>query len=275
MENEKIDSDVILHIPNDKIIPPDFDQRFGDNLEEDRELQESIGELGILLPLIVRFENDKYEIVAGNRRFKAASKVGLSSVPCVITTKSAEDIEKIKLHENIKRLPLSHIDQALTFLHLLENFNMTETSIAALCGKSVAYVCQHLSLLKSEQILIDAVKEGTLNFTVARELMYCKDKTDLQTFIQYAKDDGATSVVVKNWVTESNKKTPPAENTRADENDNIQEPPSSEPGFVCPACHEFRTYRFLKVLKICSHCEYSIFEAIKLAEEANQPDQPK
>lgn len=273
MNNSKIEPEQIFHISRDEIIPPDFDQRFSENLEEDKELQESIGDIGILLPLIVRKKNDKYEIVAGNRRFKAAGKVGLSSVPCLITTKSDEDVEKIKLHENTKRLPLSHIDQALTFLHLIETYKLTETSVSDLVGKSVTYVCNHLCLLKSDEILIDAVKDASLNFSVARELMYCKNKDDLKLFIQYAKDDGATVAVVQNWVAEANKKPPPADDAPADENDTSTEPPSSEPGFVCPACKEFRTYRFLKILKICSHCEYSIFEAIKLAQEEKQPDQ--
>lgn len=259
--------DIIHRIHVDKIIPPDFDQRFSDNEVEFLELVESIKELGILLPLIVKTRNSKFEIVAGNRRFKSAVTIGLKSVPCVLTTKTDADIEKIKLHENIKRLPLSHIDQAATFVHIIETYNLTESEVSALVGKSVGYVCQHLTLLKSDPDLIAAVKSGTLNFTVARELMYCKNKDDLKTFITYAKDDGASCTVVKGWVSESNKKPFESTNFATGESDADETPPSSEPGFICPSCREFKTYRFLKILKICSTCEYTILEAIKLAEE--------
>jgi len=264
--------DKIVYIPIDKIIPPDFDQRFTINLEEDQELAESIEELGILLPLIVKKKNAKYEIVAGNRRFRAAGKVGLKSIFCLITTKSDSDIERIKLHENIKRLPLSHIDQAVTFLHIIETFNMSENSVASLVGKSISYVCQHLTLLKSDPDLVDAVKIGSLSFTVARELMYCKDKENLRLFIKYAQDDGASCAVVKNWVSDSNKKPPPAAHEESDQDETDHEPPSSEPGFLCPSCKEFKTFRFLKILKICSTCEFSIMNAIKLIQEEKTPD---
>lgn len=271
MANNTEVKDLIVYIPIDKIIPPSFDQRFTINEEEDLDLEESIKELGILLPLIVKRKNSKYEIVAGNRRFKAAGNIFLKSVPCLITTKSDSDIEQIKLHENIKRLPLSHIDQAVTFVHIIEEYNMTETEVSALVGKSVAYVCQHLSLLKSDSELIQSVQTGSLSFTVARELMYCKNKDDLKLFIKYAQDDGASCVVVKSWVSDSNKKPLESTNFSTADIDSVTEPPSSEPGFICPSCREFKTYRFLKVLKICSSCEFIINEAIKLAKEENSP----
>ena len=109
----------IKHIRLDKIKTPEFDSRLTSSPEEDKELEDSIRELGILLPLIVKDVGDGYKIIAGNRRFKAAGIVGLASAPCEVLKVTGAQADKIKIHENLKRLPLSHIDQGLTFAHLI------------------------------------------------------------------------------------------------------------------------------------------------------------
>jgi len=97
----------IIHIRLDKIKPPEFDARLTTDDQADEELRDSIREIGIKLPLLVKDTTDGYEIIAGNRRFNAAGKVGFSSVPCIIEKVSGAESDKIKLHENLKRLPLS------------------------------------------------------------------------------------------------------------------------------------------------------------------------
>ncbi len=255
--------DQYQHIQRDLLLPPEFDSRFSLDENEDRELAESIRELGILLPLIVRAHNDKYEIVAGNRRFLASGIVGVHSIPCLITTKSDSEIEKIKLHENIKRLPLSHLDQAISFLHLIEKFQLTETLVAKLIGKSVAYVSQHICLLNADEKLVEAVRDRKINFTVARELMQVKNPVDLQNFIKYAADDGASASVVKHWAEESNRA--PVEIPDQAQEENVERPPqhSTQPGFKCPACDEWHEIQNLVIIRMCETCNYEIFRAIR------------
>jgi len=255
--------DQIHHIERDNILPPEFDQRFSLDEEADRDLVESIRELGILLPLIVRKKDGKFEIVAGNRRFIASDVVGLPAVPCVITTKSDEEIDKIQLHENLKRLPLSHLDQAITFLHLMEKYTLTETQIAKLIRKSVAYVSQHMCLLNADEELVKAVRDRKLNFTVARELMQVKNQKDLHNFIKYAADDGASSTVVRRWAEESNRKPVELPEQDQQETENPPPRPDSQPGFKCPACSEWHEVRKLVIVRMCEDCNYAIMKAIR------------
>jgi len=105
----------------DKLIPPEFDTRLTNDQEADDDLRDSIRELGILEPLLVKETENGFEIIAGNRRYKQATRAGLAAAPCIVTDPNGAETDKIQLHENIKRLPLSHVDQAYTFAHLIKN----------------------------------------------------------------------------------------------------------------------------------------------------------
>lgn len=253
----------IKHVPLGDVIPPEFIARFSFNEKKDIEFLESIRELGILEPLLVTSKNSKFEIIAGHRRYIAAGKLGLQSVPCIVKTVSEAEKEKIKIHENIKRDDLSHIDQAVTFLHLIEKFGMTETEVAVVIGKTVAYVSQHLCLLKSDIDLVKSVQSGKINFTVGRELMQVKDPEKLKKLMKFAIDDGVSSTVVKHWVEEANRVEIP-QNIPEDQEQSSPPPQlSNEPGFKCPACDEWHVVTKLVVVRLCETCNYDIFRAIK------------
>ena len=165
----------IKYVRLDKLNQPEFDGRLTHSPVEDDELRDSIRELGILEPLLVKDTENGYEIISGNRRFIQAGRAGLPAAPCIIFKTNGAEADKIQLHENIKRLPLSHVDQAYTFAHLIKKYTMTEQQVSTLVGKSIAYVSQHLSLLQCDDYLVQAVQDGRVNFSVARELMQCKD----------------------------------------------------------------------------------------------------
>lgn len=253
----------IEHISPDLILPPSFDGRISTDEQADIELTESIRDMGIFLPLIVQKKDGKYEIIAGHRRFRCGGKVGLQTFPCLVKTASEEEIEKIKIHENIKRLPLSHIDQAITFRHLMDNYGLTEEKISIMIGKSIAYVSQHITLLESDPKLVDAVRDGKLNFSVARELMQIKSPEELTRLQKFAEDDGVTCVVARHWVDESNKET--AKIAAADDTGNFPDPPplSTQPGFKCPGCEQWHEIRELCIVRLCKSCNYLIFSAIE------------
>ena len=253
----------IKHLRLDQISPPSFDQRITDSPIEDDELMESIRELGVLLPLIVLETTEGFEIIAGNRRFKQAGRAGLPAVPCLVVKSTGAASEKIKLHENLHRLPLSHIDQGYTFAHLIKEFNMTETQIATLSKKSIAYVSQHLSLIQSDETLVQAVHDGRLNFSVARELMHCKDDDDRHRLQTFAEDHGATQNVVRTWVQESNVET----DKLSGEHKEVSRSPVAEspplPMYPCRACEVPTSIMELVTVKLCRECNQLIFSQIE------------
>jgi len=248
----------IVHLRLDQVNPPEFDARLTSNPEADEELQESIREIGIKLPLIVRAVGDGFEIIAGNRRFNAAGIIGLAAVPCIVEKVTGSLADKIKLHENMKRLPLSHVDQAYSFAHLIKEYNMTETEIASLIKMSIGYVSQHLSLLQTDPIILSAVQDSRINFSVARELMACKDKDEQVNLCQYIVKTGASVEIVKQWVKDSNRET---ENFEHDNKLEVQNNPIPEPQiphYPCAVCTTLTKYDEIKTIRMCPGC-YRLF----------------
>ncbi|MBA7532821.1 Nucleoid occlusion protein [subsurface metagenome] len=267
----------IKHIRLDKIKPPEFDARLTPSPQEDDELRDSIKELGVLLPLLVKDVGDGYEIIAGNRRYREASRAGLTAVPCEVLKVTGAQSDKIKLHENLKRLPLSHIDQSQTFAHLIKEYNLTEKQVAALSGMSTGYVSEHLALLHADDNLLQAVHDGRLNFTVARELNRCKDSEERSRLQRVTEENGATAFVVKGWVQDSNRETDriKGESTTPPPYSGSTEP--NIPHYPCSVCHKPTRYDFIKRNPMCPDCD-NIFhltieqDRLRQRQENNKPD---
>lgn len=266
----KIDQIQIL-----KIIPPEYDARIHTDEEADRELLESIKELGVLLPLIVKKKEKLYEIIAGNRRYRASQKAGLPTIPCIVSSASEEKADKIKLHENIKRLPLGHIEQATTFLYLKSKYDLTENEIAKLIGKSVPYVSQHLTLLNSDNELVTAVHTGSLAYSVAREIMTLKDKSDRKSITTWALEGGASVDIVKNWVREAKNRIQTEPETTNHSTPELPPTRRALPVFECRTCQDAIPINEMIIFRVCPVCEHAIMsdieqERLKLAQNSSQ-----
>lgn len=253
----------IKHIRLDKIKPPEFDSRITPSPQEDDELRDSIKELGILLPLLVKDIGDGYEIIAGNRRYREAGRAGLAAVPCEVLKVTGAQSDKIKLHENLKRLPLSHIDQGQTFAHLIKEYKMTETQVATLTGMSIAYVSQHLSLLACDDKLLQAVHDGRINFSVARELFLCKNPDERSHLQDVVEEHGASSTVVRSWVQESNRETDNFTQEQKDLNSIELPSETSQPLYPCSACNHAIPVPKIKFVRLCPECYFAIFSEIE------------
>ena len=253
----------IKHILLEKIKPPKFDQRLSSVQEDDDDLMNSIKELGVLEPLLVKEVPAGYEIIFGHRRFKEAGRAGLPSVPCIITTSTEEQCEKMKLHENLKRLPLSHIDQGYTFLHLIKNYDLTEIEVSVLSGKSIAYVSQHISLVEGDPVIIQAVHDGRINFSVARELLRCKNPEERNRFQTIVEEHGATQTVVRSWVDEANRDADIKSGTTPLPVSNSLPETPQVPMYPCAACEVPISILDLKILRLCPDCHRLIFSDIE------------
>lgn len=247
----------------DQLTSPEFDARITPNPEKDDELRDSIRELGILEPLLVKDSSEGYEIIAGNRRLHEAERAGLKAVPCIIREDSGAIAEKVKIHENLHRLPLSHVDQAYTFAHLRKEYDMTEQQIATLIGRSVPYVSQHLSLLQCNDILIQAVSDGRINFSIARELMQCKDTDERIRLQDTIERHGASSYIVRDWVRESNRETDHIHEPSNAPLQNNQPDTPPNPMYPCSACEVPVEITEIKIRRFCPECDRLIFSDIE------------
>lgn len=145
------------------------------------ELATSIARYGILQPLIVMpLENDKYKIIAGERRWRAASIAGLKQVPVIVRTSKELERLEIALIENVQRVDLSPLEQAISIERLHQQFNMHYNEIAERLGKAATTVNNIVRLLQLPETARKALEERRITEGHARAILALKDKPDLQ-----------------------------------------------------------------------------------------------
>ena len=230
--------------------------------EHIKEISESIKSIGVIEPLIVRHSEDGLEIVAGCVRYHAAILAGLKAVPCINMSLDPKSAEVLKLHENVKRIPLDHVDQGHTFLMMMDTFQMTEKDIAECSGKSISYVSQHISLVRLDNELTSAVKEGSISFSQARELMRVDDHLERQRLMRYCQEDGATIQVLQSWIQQhlrSLEKTPEQISPSPDSSLSQE---SSKIAYICEACDKPIQISQIKQVIYCPTCHTAIKNAI-------------
>lgn len=156
-------------------------------------LADSIRTHGIVQPLLVRRQGDGYELIAGERRWRAARLAGLSKVPVVVKEVPDQDLLEIALIENIQRENLNPIEEAQAYKRLIENVGLTQEALAARVGRDRSYITNYLRLLKLPDDLQQLVIEGRLSTGHARTILGLAH-VDLQRRIARQVIDGALSV---------------------------------------------------------------------------------
>jgi ParB family chromosome partitioning protein len=145
------------------------------------ELVDSIKEHGILEPLVIAHTPAGYQIIAGERRWRAAKLVGLKVVPCIIKETSPQNMLEMAIVENVQREDLNALDRAKAFERLLQEFGLNHAGIAERIGKSQAYVSNTLKLLELPDALKDGLLTGMISEGHARALLAIQHK---QTMIE-------------------------------------------------------------------------------------------
>ena len=136
-----------------------------------QELADSIARYGVLQPLTVRRHNQQYELVAGERRLRAARLAGLSKVPCIILDVDTEESSLIALVENLQRRDLDYIEEAEGLSKLIQTFDMSQEEAARRVGKSQSAVANKLRILKLPREMLDRLKQSGLSERHARALL--------------------------------------------------------------------------------------------------------
>ena len=168
-ETEKITGMVELGV--DQIQRGKYQPRQHFDQQALQELADSIRAQGIVQPLVVRREGSHYELIAGERRWRAAQLVGLQAVPVVIRDLDSQSAAAIALIENIQREDLNPIEEAYAFMRLIEEFDLTHQQVADSVGRSRAAVTNLLRLLDLADVVKEQVNKGLLNMGHARALL--------------------------------------------------------------------------------------------------------
>lgn len=170
------------HLPIEKLHPnPDQPRRdFGKSDLDD--LANSIREKGIIQPLIVRIDpkrEGEYQIVAGERRWRAAQMVNLHEIPVLIREFDDTEVIEVAIIENIQRADLNSVEEALGYKQLMQRFGHTQEKVAEVLGKSRSHIANLLRLLTLPEEVQDYLKEGKLTAGHARALVTSKDPIGL------------------------------------------------------------------------------------------------
>lgn len=158
--------------PNKNQPRKDFD------MEKISELADSIREHGLIQPIVVRAlpGNMTYQIVAGERRWRACRMAGLTEVPVVIKELSDEQVAQIALIENVQRADLNPVEEAIAYRDLIDTYGMTQEQVAKVMGKSRPYIANSLRLLNLSETVQMGLREGKITAGHAKALMAIEDK---------------------------------------------------------------------------------------------------
>ena len=166
----------VLQVPLEDIIPNRFQPRLNFDEQGLKELADSIKEHGIIQPLVLRKLGDKYEIIAGERRYKAAGMAGLQTVPAVVANIDDNKSAEVALVENVQRRDLTAIEEARSYKSLLDKGYLTQEQLAKRMGLSQPSIANKLRLLNLDEEVQQALLEEKISERHARTLLQLPDK---------------------------------------------------------------------------------------------------
>ena len=168
----------IYELPLEIILPNRFQPRITFDDKQIYELSESIKQNGVFSPIIVRKLGDKYEIIAGERRYKASLMAGKTTIPAIISSATDDETIKIALLENIQRSNLSPIEEAISYKKISDMGNISQDRLAKMLGKTQATVANKLRLLKLSEEVQESLMENKISERHARSLLRIKNEED-------------------------------------------------------------------------------------------------
>jgi ParB family transcriptional regulator, chromosome partitioning protein len=165
----------IIEIPIESIIPSKYQPRLEFDLERLESLAESVKKNGVLQPILVRKFNEDYQIIAGERRWKAAKMCGLKVVPVIIRDVVDAQVLELALVENLQREDLNPIEEAMAYKTMLEEFHLTHDELAGRIGKDRTSITNAIRLLKLPEEIRNLLSAGQLSMGHGRALLGIDD----------------------------------------------------------------------------------------------------
>lgn len=183
-EPESARREEILHVPLERIKPSPFQPREDFDAQSMEDLVQSIKEKGIIQPVLVRRRGEDFELIAGERRLRAANLLNLKEMPIIIKDVEDQDSLEIALIENIQRQALNPIEEAHAYQFLIDKFKVTQEKISEVLGKARVSVTNTLRLLKLPLEIQQEMKKGRLSFAHGRTLLEIEDANQQRRLAQ-------------------------------------------------------------------------------------------
>lgn len=173
-----------------------------------QELSASIKEHGILQPIILRKTGATYEIVVGERRFRAAQMAGLAEIPAVVRTLTDEETMEFAILENLQREDLTPIEEAEAYHNLMENLGLTQEQLAFRLGKSRPHIANHVRLLSLPKKVRNYITEGKLSMGHGRTLLGLRKKEQIAIVAERVLKEGHNVRQLEKLVQRMNEEVP-------------------------------------------------------------------
>lgn len=225
------------------------------NQEYISELAQSISEIGLLQPILVRPDGERYEVVFGHRRFLACKLAGLDQISALVRNMTDEEAAIARATENLAREDLTPIEEAATYRDLIDVYGMTVDRVARKVGITPGTVKRRLDLLKMPPELQKAVHTKLISMTVAEELWGIDDAASLDYYLSFAIDGGCTKETARQWCKEFKDARRRSFTTGGGSGGELS-PLEPRPHYVtCDICLEPARIEETKAFMVCSVCQ--------------------
>ncbi len=190
----------VSYVPVEEIVPGPLQPRRHFSREGLEELRDSIALHGVLQPLTVRQKGDRFELIAGERRLRAARMAGLSEVPCIVMDVDMESSGIIALIENIQRRDLDFVEEAEGIWQLIRLFGLSQEQAARRLGKSQSAVANKLRLLRLPKDVLERLRTGNLSERHARALLRLPDARTQRLALEHMIERGMNVAAAEEYV---------------------------------------------------------------------------
>lgn len=186
-KNELVDMDMAL------VVPTEAQPRQLFNDDTIKELAESIEKNGLLQPIVLRpMASGKYQIIAGERRYRAFKKLDRKVIPAIVRDYKDEEVDKLQLVENVQREDLNPYDEAIAYLKLKEKYGLKQEDIAKAVGKSRPYISNMTRILSLEDEILEMLKKGEITVSHAKLILSLDTKEERLKLAHKIKAAGLT-----------------------------------------------------------------------------------
>ncbi len=196
--------ETVVFVAIEKIEANPFQPRKHFDKKAINELRDSIKMHGVLQPIILRQVDDKYQIVVGERRFRASKAAGIAEIPAVVRQLSDVELMELSVIENLQREDLSPLEEAESYAFLMENLKLTQAKLAERVGKSRPYIANIIRLLTLPNEVQDMLRDDSLSVGHSRALLGLKAKKNILPLAKKTVKDGLTVRQLEKLVTETN-----------------------------------------------------------------------
>lgn len=213
-----VEEEMVEQISIDKCRTNPYQPRKTFDADAIEELKISILEYGIIQPLIVRKSLKGYEIVAGERRFRAAKEAGLTEVPAIVKDYDDRKMMEIALLENLQREDLTVIEEAVAYKNLINELHLTQEELSQKIGKSRSHIANTMRLLSLPEDIIVFISNGELTMGHGRALLGLKNKEHLHPLVANIRKNHLNVRQVEQMIQQLNEDKPKQKKTKPEKN---------------------------------------------------------